>query len=304
MAQLQKPPYVYMNGRLTAWEDAKIHIASEALIRGISVFEGIKGYWSHDNGDLSLLALEEHYKRLCRSALLQHLPMTMTFEQFRGACALLTRELMDRNRDLWLRPTLFSIDGHWGEWTVSDVVITCYLLDKQRPEPIEVGVSTWRRPSDAAMPTRIKSAANYQAGRMARIEGRRQGFSDMILLNASDRVSEATGSCVLIVKDGRVLTPPSYEGCLESITVDIIEQLCGSLGIAFERRPIDRSELLVADEIALAGTLMELAVVKRFEFREMPAHNPIFERISDEYWACVRGERSHPGVRLTSVLSD
>lgn len=304
MAQLQKPPYVYMNGRLTAWEDAKIHVASEALIRGISVFEGIKGYWSHDNRDLSLLALEEHYERLCRSALLQHLPMAMTFEQFRDACTLLVRELMDPKRDLWLRPTLFSIDGHWGEWTVADVVITCYLLDKKRPEPIEVGVSTWRRPADAAMPTRIKSAANYQAGRMARIEGRRQGFSDMILLNAWDRVAEATGSCVLVVRDGRVLTPPPYEGCLESITVDIIERLCGSLGIDFERRPIDRSELLVADEIALAGTLMELGVVKRFEFREMPERNPVVERISDEYWACVRAERSHPEVRLTSVLSD
>jgi len=303
MAQLQKPPYVYMNGRLTAWEDARIHVASEALIRGISVFEGIKGYWSHDNGDLALLALEEHYQRLCRSALLQHLPMTMTFPQFRDACALLTVKLMNRERDLWLRPTLYSVEGHWGEGTVTDVVISCYLLDKKRPDPIHVGVSTWRRPSDASMPTRIKSAANYQTSRIARIEGRRQGFSDMILLNSSDRVAEATGSCVLIVKNGRVLTPPPYEGCLESITVDIIEGLCETLGIEFERRPIDRSELLVADEIALAGTLMELAVVRRIEFRDMPDHQPVFSRISDEYWACSRAERRHPAVRLTSVFS-
>lgn len=302
MAKLQKPPYVYMNGRLTTWEDARIHVASEALIRGISVFEGIKGYWSHDNGDLALLALEEHFRRFCRSALLQHLPMTMTFEQFREACALLTRKLMDRERDLWLRPTLYSVEGHWGEDTVADVAITCYLLDKKRPDPIQVGVSTWRRPSDASLPARIKSAANYQVGRMARIEGRRQGFTDMILLNSSDRVAEATGACVLIVKNGRVSTPPAYEGCLESITIDIIEGLCQSLGIGFERRPIDRSELLLADEVALAGTLMELAVVNRIEFRDMPAHSPVLDRIADQFWACIRGERPHPAVRLTSVL--
>lgn len=303
MAKLQKPPYVYMNGRLTKWDDARIHVASEALIRGISVFEGIKGYWSHDNGDLALLALEAHFQRFRRSALLQHLPMTMTFEQFRDACSLLTRELMDRERDLWLRPTLYSVEGHWGEDTVADVVISCYLLDKKRPDPIAVGVSTWRRPSDACMPTRIKSAANYQTSRIARIEGRRQGFADMILLNSSDRVAEATGSCVLMVKNGCVVTPPPYEGCLESITVDIVEGLCESLGIGFERRPLDRSELLVSDEIALAGTLMELAVVKRIESRDMPEHSPVFDRLSNEYWACIRGERHHPAVRLTSVLS-
>jgi branched-chain amino acid aminotransferase len=104
-----------------------------------------------------------------------------------------------------------------------------------------------------------------------------------------------------MVRDGRIATPPSYEGCLESITVDIVESLCGSLGIFFERRPIDRSELLVADEIALAGTLMELGIVNRLDYRQMPPSTPFLDRITDEYWACVRGERQHAAVRMTSV---
>jgi len=301
MVVLQKPPFVYMGGRLTEWDKATIHVGAEALIRGISVFEGIKGYWRYDGGEFALLALHEHYSRLTRSALLQHLPFSMAYEEFRDACLTLVRKLLTKERDLWLRPTLFAVEGHWGEDTVTDLVITCYHQDKKKPAPIEIGVSTWQRPLDTGLPARIKSAANYQIGRLARIEGRRQGFGDMILLNQWGRVAEATGSCVLMVRGGRVVTPPPHEGCLESITVNIVEALCGTLGIPFERRPIDRTELLVADEVALAGTLMELGVVRRLESRAMPSATPCLDRIADEYWACVRGQRRHPAVPLTVV---
>ena len=299
MVQLQKPPYVYMNGRITAWDEAKIHVGSEALIRGISVFEGIKGYWNHDSSAFSLLAIPAHFQRLNRSAMLQHLPFVMSFEEFRDACLSLVNKLLTRERDLWLRPTIFAIEGHWGLDTVSDLVITCYHQEKMRPEPIEIGISTWQRPFDHSLPARIKSAANYQIGRFARIEGRRQGFRDMVLLNQWGRIAEATGSCVLMVRNGCIATPPPYEGCLESITVNIVESLCKRVGIPFERRPIDRTELLVADEIALAGTLMELGVVSRIDWRRMPSSTPLIDRVREEYWACVRGERQDPAVHLT-----
>jgi branched-chain amino acid aminotransferase len=301
MAQLQKPPYVYMGGRIVDWDNATIHVASEALIRGISVFEGIKGYWRDDDSSLALLALQEHYERLARSALLNQLPFSLNFPDFKEACLSLVRKLQTRDRDLWLRPTLFAIEGHWGADTVSDLVITGYHQEKKRPEAIEIGFATWQRPLDTGLPARIKSAANYQIGRLARIEGRRQGFSDMILLNQWGRIAEATGSCVLMARAGRVATPPCYEGCLESITVNIIEALCQTLGIPFERRPLDRTELMVADELCLAGTLMELGLVRRLDNRIMPSVTPIFGRIADDFWATVRGQRSHSAVRLTSV---
>jgi len=290
-----------MNGRLTRWEDANIHVTSEALIRGMSVFEGIKGYWRHDGSELCVLALREHYERLTRSALLQHLPFSMAYEEFRDACFLLIRKLMVKDRDLWLRPTIFAVEGQWGEFTVTDLVITSYHQDKKRPAPMDVGFSTWQRPADTALSARIKSPANYQIGRLARIEGRRQGFADMILLNPAGRIAEATGSCVLMVRNGRVVTPPPHEGCLESITVNIVEGLCASLGIPFERRPIERTELAVSDGVCLAGTLMELGRVRKLEARTLPESMPILERIADEFWACVRGERPHLGVHLTPV---
>jgi branched-chain amino acid aminotransferase len=301
MTPLQKPPFVYMAGGLVAWDDARLHVGAEALIRGISVFEGIKGYWSADGKTLSLLALRQHYARLKRSALLQHLPFPWSENALAEACTALVARLHRVETDLWLRPTVFPVEGHWGADTVSDLVITCYQQPKKRPEPLKVGISTWQRPLDNAYPARIKSAANYQVGRLARIEGRQHGYDDMVLLNPWGRVAEATGSCVIVVRDGRVVTPPPHEGCLESITIDIVEALCASLGIPFERRPVDRSELLVADEVALAGTLMELGVVRQLGDRALPPDTPLLGAVADRYWSCVRAQTAHPAVRLTAV---
>ncbi len=300
-AKLQRPPYVFMNGRITPWEEATIHVASEAALRAASVFEGIKGYWRHDGSEFALLALREHFDRLRRSALLLHLPFSMSYDEFCAACGSLAKKLLVKDRDLWLRTTLFAIEGHWGEGTVTDLVITGYQLDQKRPEPIEIGVSTWQRPGDAALPARIKSTANYQIGRLARIEGRRQGYADMILLNPYGRVAEASGSCVVLARDGALVTPPASECCLESITVEIIGKLSAALGIAFERRPVDRTELYIADEMCLAGTLAELVPVRAIEAYELPERAPLTERVATQFWDCVRGVREHAGIVLTPV---
>ena len=76
----------------------------------------------------------------------------------------------------------------------------------------------------------------------------------MILLNRSGRVAEGIAACVLLVRDGVVSVPPASEGAIESITLRILgAELAGDEGISLERRPIDRSELYIADELALAG---------------------------------------------------
>jgi branched-chain amino acid aminotransferase len=301
MVQLQRPPYVFMGGKLTPWDDAKIHVSAEALIRGISVFEGIKGYWDADGKHVSLLALKQHFRRLHQSAEMVHLPFSMGYEEFREACATIVRAIMVPNKDLWLRPTVFPLEGSWGDGTVTDLVITSYTQPMKRPDPVDVGISAWQRPSDSSQPARLKSAANYQVSRNARIEGKRHGFAEMVLLNSAGRVAEATGAAVLIVRNGTVITPPASEGCLESITVDIVESICGMLKIPFVRRPVDRSELYIADEACVAGTLAELAIVTRVDYRKYPTETPVLARITDVFWDLVRSKREVAGFEMTRV---
>jgi branched-chain amino acid aminotransferase len=298
MAELQKPKFVYMGGRLQLWEDAMLHVGCEAAVRGLNVFEGVKGYWQQD-GRFGMVMLRRHYERLRRSARLLHIPFEQSFDEYEKAIFELVAVLVQPDRDMWARTTLFVVEGHWGENTVADLVITAFHQTKQPPEPIDLGVSTWRRSSDVALPARIKTSSNYQVSRLARIEGRRVGCHEMVLLNQSGRVAESTGACILMVREGAVYTPPASEGALESITLEAIEALAHSMGIPFVRRPIERTELLIADEIAICGTLAELPLAKTIEGRPLPPESPILSALQRSYLNSVRGVNPHPAIELS-----
>ncbi len=299
--KLQTPKYVYMNGGLRPWDSATLHVGCEAATRGLNVFEGIKGYRQPD-GSLAVVLLRQHYNRLRRSARLLHLPFDWSYETYRDAISSLSTALLEPGKEMWLRTTLFAIEGHWGENTVADMVVTGYQTTPEEPEAISLGVSTWRRAPDVSLPARIKTGTNYQVARMARIEGRVQGCEDMILLNEKGRVAESTGSCVLMVRDGTVFTPPASEGALESITLSAIQALAETLGIPFVRRPIDRTELLIADELALCGTLAEMVRVKAIANMPLPVATPLIDALRKRYFEAVRGIKPHPAVELTTVV--
>lgn len=300
MAELQTPRYAMRNGELVPWDEAVLHIGCEGVNRGLSVFEGLKGYWRAD-GSFGLVEVRKHYERLLRSARLLHIPCPWSYEEFRAAMFRLVESLVTRERDMWVRATLFVVDGHWGEDTRADLFMTAYHQDRAPADPIRLGVSTWQRSTDASLPYRIKSAANYQVGRMARIEGRARGCQDMVLLNQWGRVAEATGSAILMVRSRTIVTPPATEGALESITVDCAESIARSADIAFVRRPIDRTELLVADEICICGTLAELVPVAGIDGYEVDPRGPILGELRERFTAIVRGEREHDGIEITTV---
>jgi len=300
MIKLQKPEYAYMDGKLVPWENAVIHVGSEAATRGLNVFEGIKGYW-HDDGRFGIVFLERHYKRLLRSAKLLHIPCQWTYKDFENAVFELMGALLTKEKDMWIRTTLFAIEGYWGEGTKSDLIMTAYNQDKAEPQPINLGFSTWQRSADNVLPARIKTSTNYQAGRLARIEGRSRNFQDMILLNQWGRVSEATGSCILMVRDGVIYTPPATEGALESITLDFVEELAKSLDIKFVRRPIDRTELLIADELAICGTLAELVPVQQIDTNPVDPYGPLLSKIREKFFRIVRGKEKMPSFEVAFV---
>lgn len=287
--KLQKPEYVFMNGTLTPWDDAVLHVGCEAVNRGLNVFEGLKGYW-RDDGRFGIIFMERHYRRLVRSAELLHLPCPWSYEEYESAVHELVGALLTDEQDMWMRVTLFGVEGHWGLDTRSDLVVTAYHQTKDLPSAINLGISTWQRSSDAALPYRIKTSSNYEVGRLARIEGRRQDCQEMVLLNAAGRVAESTGSAVIMVRDGVIYSPPSTEGALESITLDFVEMIAASLDIPFVRRPIDRTELLIADELSIAGTLAELVPIKQIADKAVDPQGPIIARLRQRFFDVVQGK--------------
>jgi len=295
MVKLQKPKYLWFGGRVAEWDEARFHVSSEAVVRGLNVFEGLRGYWQPD-GSFGFLALPRHWARLKRSAKLLHIPFDMTCQEWIEANHSLVQTMYEPGRSMWTRATLYVEEGHWGEGTKSNLVLTAYhVLDM--PVSIATGVSTWQRGADNAMPARIKTSSNYQVTRLAKIEGRSRGYPEMVLLNQHGRVAEAIGSCLLMVRDGKVATPPWWEGALESITIDIIEELCKSMRIPFERRPIERTELIIADELAFVGTLNEITLISEIDGNKLDASG-VLKSIAERYRRAVHGVEPHPAVDM------
>ena len=220
---------------------------------------------------------------------------------FRTACVELAGALQTPGRDVYLRATVMAVDGHWGEDTVSDMVAFAYQQDAHTPGAVDLGVSAWRRSPDLALPARVKTGTNYQVGRLARIEGRARGMSEMILLNEAGRVAEATAACVLIVRDGRVITPPAWEGALESITLDVVERICAELSVPFERRPVERTELIVAEEIGLAARSPRCTRARSVDGLELDPAWPVLGRVLDRYRRAVCGIEPLEGLEITTV---
>jgi branched-chain amino acid aminotransferase len=298
--QLQRPEHIYSEGRVRPWEEATLHVSSEAVIRGLNVFEAVKGYWQPD-GDFTLLLMRAHYERLRRSARLLHIPVDFEYDEFEAACFAIARAEVRRGKDLYIRATLFVVEGHYGEGQRADLVLTAYQQEQAPPEPIDMGTSTWRRAPDLSLPARVKSGSSYQLARLARLEGRSRGFDDMILLNPAGRVAESTGACVLMVRGGTIYSPPPWEGALESLTLDVLEALAAEAGVDFAKRPIERSELHVADELALTGTLTEVTFVRAIDELELPESMPVLEALSRRYRDAVRGVAPHAAATLTPV---
>ena len=302
--QLQRPEHVFFDGRVRPWDEAVLHVSTEAVVRGLNVFEGLKGYWQEPvAGERAFgwRSLRRHYERMLRSARLLHIPVEFDYEGFRDSCEALTRAELRPDRDLYIRATLFVIEGHYGEGTTADLVLTAYQQDQEPPGAVDVGVSTWRRAPDTSMPARIKTSSNYMIARLARLEGRSRGYGDMIILNQAGRVAEGLGACVLMVRDGRVHSPPAYEGALESITLEIVEELAATMGIEVVRRPIDRSELLIADELGLTGTLSEITLVRSVDETALPPDAPILSELARRYRRAARGIEPHPAVDVELV---
>ncbi len=297
IVKLQNPKWIFFRGAIRPSEEAVFHVYSEAVVRGLNVFEGLKGFWQPD-GSFGIVALRRHWERLKRSAKLLHIPFDMSFEAFEEACHGLTQRLYEPDKNMWIRATLYVTDGHWGVGTKADLVLTAYHHPAGPAEPMSTGVSTWQRASDVALPCRIKTSTNYQVARLAKIEGRERGYPEMVLLNQHGRVAEAIGSAIIVVREGVVITPPSWEGAFESITVNIIDSLCETLGIPFIRRPIDRTELIIADEIAFVGTLNDLVMINAIDEHKLREPD-IVSKLLDRYLEAATGKQPHPAVDLS-----
>ena len=129
---------------------------------------------------------------------------------------------------------------------------------------IDLVTSSWRRPPPDVLDPRVKSL-NYLNNALAKLEARRRGADEALLLNAAGHVAEASVANVFAFGDGLLATPPATDGALEGITRGAVLELAAREGIAAAERTLGRYDLLGADEVFLTGTGARIVPVRSLD---------------------------------------
>jgi len=297
----------YLGGRQVPLVDARISVLTHAFLYGTAVFEGIRGYRSASGEGILLFRLREHYQRLERSCRI----LNIALKQDVDTLCRLTVELVLANRfdqDIYVRPIAYKSAERIGVHLTdeSDLIIVTVPFGKYLDDdrPLSLGVSSWRRTEDNAIPGRAKVNGSYVNLALAASEARSVGYDEAVLLNEDGHVSEAAGMNLFLVREGRLITPSVSANLLEGVTRDSIRTLAQQeAGISVEERAMDRTELYIADEAFLAGTAAQVAPVGSIDKR--PVGNgevgPITRRLRDLYGRAVRGQMPKYSSWITRV---
>ena len=257
---------IWFKGQIMNVNEAMVNVLSPSTQFGLNVFEGIPCYWNDEQKQLYAFRLSDHYERLIRSAKLIQLDDKFTKEDFKKAL-IDTVKANEYDENLSVRQTLF-VDG-FGSWG-SDGPVEMFVAPIPRgritaeynKKGLNCCITSWRRISDENLSPRIKCGANYMNSRVGQREALRNGFDTCIFLNEAGKIAEGPGSCFFMVKGDTLITPRLTDSVLESITRDTVIKLATEeLGMKFQERTIDRTEVYMADEAFLCGSAMEVTPI-------------------------------------------
>jgi branched-chain amino acid aminotransferase len=291
---LQTVDKIWMDGELVPWHEAKVHILTHSLHYGSGVFEGIRAYTTSQGA--AVFRLTDHIKRLFTSAKVYLIDIPYSVDDLVEAVKDTVRA---NNLDAcYIRPIVYLGYGEMGlnplpcPVNVSIAVWPwgTYLGDKGIKEGVRCKISSWQRHDPNAVPVAAKGTGMYGNSSMAKVEALKAGYDEAILLSPQGYVSECTGENLFIVKNGRILTPPSAAGALEGITQDSVATIARDLGYEVAEANLLRTDLYLAEEAFLTGTAAEVVPIRSVDDREIGEPGPITRSIQETYFATVRGQ--------------
>jgi branched-chain amino acid aminotransferase len=290
------PRMAFFKDRIVPYAEAKVGLLTHALNYGTGVFAGVRGYWNAEQGQLFVFRLADHVQRLHESARLLRMDLALSeAATARAVLDLLAAE--DLAEDCYIRPLAFYGDEAIGVrlhglTPFLGIVALPFGLYIDQADGAHCTISSWRRPSDNVIPARGKITGSYANRAFAKSDAELSGFDEAILLNQDGYVSEGSGENIFIVRRGVVATPSLNQSVLEGITRrSLITLLRDELGMTVEERPIERGELLLADEVFLTGTAAQVTAVSRIDHRPVGSGRlgPVTDRLRRLFFDVVRG---------------
>lgn len=280
-------PIAYFQNKFVPFSEANISIATHALHYGTGAFGGLRGIPNPETPQQILLfRLDRHCQRLSNSA--KVLNYDLPPDKIQNVIV----EFIKKNKpttSCYIRPFVYTsglgIAPRLHKIEKDFFIYGLELGDYLSPEGVSCRISSWYRQEDRSLPLRAKISGAYITSSLAKTEAVESGFDEAILMNSQGKVSEASGMNIFIVRNEQLITPGFEQDILEGITRDSILTIARDLGIKTIERPVDKSELFVADEVFLSGTAAKITPVKRVESYELSKTRPITEKLRDKLTA-------------------
>ena len=304
---MNEAKYIWMDGELKPWADAKVHILTHTLHYGNAVFEGTRAYQT--NKGLAIFRLQDHTKRLYNSAKIVAIEPNREYEEVYNAQIELLRA-NDFKENVYIRPLIYLGYGVMGLYHKNAPVNTAiaawewgaYLGDDGLENGIKCCTSSITRNPNRSTFGKAKAAANYLNSQMAKYEAVENGFDEALMLDENGFMAEGTGECIFMVRDGKLISPPN-DNSLESITQATVLELARDMGLEIERRNITRDEIYICDELFLTGTAAEVTPVNSLDHRVIGngKRGEITKMLQEAYFDVVYGRNPKYEHYLTYI---
>jgi len=302
----EKTKWVWQNGEMLKFEDAKIGSSAFGLHYGTGVFEGIRCYDGVDGP--AVFRLKEHMDRFHASADVYKLDIRYTMEDLNDAI----RETIRRNefKNCYIRPTAYSDAGSLGIRSVCPTGINILTWEwpndfgaEKLTKGMRVTVSPYRKFHSSMIPTTAKATGNYLNSILAVREAASRGFDEAILLDMHGNLAEGAVENIFLIKNGKVVTNDQDSSILLGITRLSAIEIARDLGHEVEIRAMKLEELMNADEAFLTGTAIEITPIRELDGKAVGngARGPVTEQIQKTFFDIVAGRKSEYLHWLTPV---
>ncbi|MBI5504499.1 MAG: branched-chain-amino-acid transaminase [Deltaproteobacteria bacterium] len=280
---------VWIDGAIIDGSEARISVFDHGFLYGDGIFEGMRAY----NG--RMFRLDDHMRRLGVSA------RAIGLELPGGAAAIrdivLETVASTGASDAYIRLLVTRGQGPLGvdPTTCENPRVIC-IVDTVELFPadkaakgVDLATASMRRPGADVLDPRVKSL-NYLNNVMAKLEAKRRGADDALLLNAAGNVSEASGANIFAVCRGVLTTPAVTDGVLEGITRMTVLELADVLGIPARERTMGRIDLFGASEAFLTGSGARIVPVRSLDTEQIGevTPGPITTRLRDAFFEFAR----------------
>ncbi|GLQ52762.1 branched-chain amino acid aminotransferase [Devosia nitrariae] len=256
----QREGWIWFDGELVPWKDAKIHVLTHGLHYASCVFEGQRAYGGE------VFKLREHTERLIASGRTLDFTIPWSADEIDAAC----RQILAKNNlvDAYVRPVAWRgseelsvpARNNTVHLSIAAWVWPSYFSVEEKLKGIRLEWSKWRRPAPETIPCKAKAAGLYMICTLSKDAAMANGYADALMMDYRGFVAEATGANVFFVK-GKEIHTPLPDCFLDGITRRTVIALAKANGYTVTERHISPEELGKFDECFLTGTAAEVTPV-------------------------------------------